>query len=95
MKNLRWLLHPQMVWGAVLCLVILAGWTEIRDAARHRGPGYVSYEQPDRTEKVSEDQYKRHHYGMGSMFIFLGLTCWVLVARSARDASSRSSGGVE
>ena len=79
-----------MLWGAVLGFVILGAFGQIEKAWHHRGAGYVTYEQPDRTEAVSESEYKRHKYVMGAMMLALGLLTWILVAKFARDASEKS-----
>jgi hypothetical protein len=60
MKNVKWILHPLMVWGAVLGFLIFGALGEIRGAWRHQGAGYVSHEEPGGTVKVGESDYKRH-----------------------------------
>jgi len=78
-----------MVWGAVLGFVIFSALGTIRDAWYHRGAGYVTYEQPDRTVKVAESQYKRHEYVMGGFMLALKLSLWIVVAKGSRDKSKR------
>ena len=79
-----------MIWGAVLGFFIFSGLGTIRDTWHHRGAGYVTYEQPERTEKVSESQYKRHQYVMGGLLLALGFFLWIVVARSARDKKEKT-----
>jgi len=82
----RWknLVNSNMIWGALLGWMIYAGAATILEAGRHQGPGYVTYEEPDRTVKVSEGEYHRHNYVMGGMLLALGLWFWSIVARSAK-----------
>ena len=75
---IRRLLNPFMLWGALLGFLIRGGYAEIQDTWRHHGPGVISYE--DGYEKVSEQQYKRHHYVMGGFGLAIGLGGWILVA---------------
>lgn len=85
MKTIKWLLNPLMIWGAVLGCCIFGSVGMLRDAARHRGRGYVWYEQPDRLEKVSENQYKRERYIGALLILSVAIWLWVITARNARD----------
>ena len=81
--------NPLMIWGAVLGFLIFSGLGMIRDAWNHRGAGAVTYEQPDRTVRVSEIEYKRHEYTMGGLMLALGLSLWVVLAKNAKDVSKQ------
>jgi hypothetical protein len=91
MKRVKWIFNPLMIWGAVLGFIIFNALGTIQDTWNHRGAAYVSYEQPDRTVKVAERQYKRNNYAAGVMMLSLGLIMWVVVARGARDEAAKTS----
>lgn len=74
-------LNPLMVWGAVLGWMIFGALGLIRDTWRHHGAGYVTYDEPDRTERVPEAEYKRHQYVEGGLLLALGLMGWGIVAK--------------
>ncbi len=95
MKRFKWIFNSFMIWGAVLGFVIFTSLGTIRDTWRHRGAGYVTYDEPERTERVAEGQYKRHNYVMGGFMLALGLSLWVVVAKSARDDSKKPQAGCE
>jgi len=89
MKRAKWIFNPLMIWGAVLGFIIFGALGKIRDAWHHQGAGLVTYEQPDRTVRVAEDQYKRHEYAMGGLLLVLGLSLWIVVAKGTRDNTKR------
>lgn len=89
MSRVKWIFNPLMIWGAVLGFLIFGGVGQIRDAWHHQGSGHVTYEQPERTVAVPENQYKRHEYTMGAFMLGIGLVLWVVLARNAKDASEK------
>jgi len=91
MSRAKWIFNPLMIWGAVLGFLIFSGVGQIQNAWRHRGVGYVTYEQPDRTVAVPENQYKRHEYTMGTFMLGIGLVVWVVVAKIAKGARGKNS----
>jgi hypothetical protein len=88
-RSVRWIFNSLMIWGAVLGFLIGGGAMEIQDTWRHQGLGIVWYEQPDRAEPVSEQQYKRHHYTMGGFMLILGLVLWIVIANGAKNESAK------
>ena len=72
-----------MLWGAALGYLIPTALSVISEAARHEGSGVVRYE--NHSERVGEQQYKRHYYAEGGIVLVLGVSFWVIVARVARD----------
>ena len=46
---MKWLFNSYMVWGAVLGFLIFSGINGIQDTWNHEGPGYVFYDEPERT----------------------------------------------
>lgn len=90
MKVVGWLLNWQMLWGAVLGWMILAGLEMVGEGASHRGPGYVWYEHSGSSEKVPEAQYRRHQYAGGFGLVFVGVTLWCVLARGvAKEEEKR------
>jgi hypothetical protein len=89
-SRVKWIFNPLMIWGAVLGFLIFGGVGQIRDACHHQGTGYVTYEQPERTVAVSENQYKRHEYTMGALMLGIGLVVWVVLAKNAKDAREKN-----
>lgn len=85
MKRLKWIFNSLMIWGAVLGFLIFGALGKMRDAWHHQGPGPVTYEEPDRTVRVAENQYKRHEYVMGGLMLAVGLYLWIVLAKGARD----------
>ena len=81
----KWIFNSLMVWGAMLGFVIFGALDTIGVALNHEGPGYVTYEEPDRTELVSESKFKRNRFAMGGMMLALGVGFWVGVAKYAND----------
>jgi len=88
--RLKWVFNPYMIWGAVLGFLIFSGIGQIQNAWWHKGPGPVTYEEPYRTEVVSEAQYKRHEYTMGGMMLVIGLSLWIAVAKDAKGDDKKS-----
>ena len=73
-EQLPWFLDRRMIWGAVLGWLICSGYSLIRNAANHHGPGVVYIGEFAEIEKnVSESEYKTHNYVGGSMMIGLGV----------------------
>jgi hypothetical protein len=84
-RGLKWLFNRMLI-GAVLGWMIIAGVSDLFDAAHHLGRGTVNYEAPYREEIVSESEYKRHHYAQDGMMIALGLVGWgIFFAYAFRD----------
>ena len=83
--NMKWILNPLMLWGAILGFFIFSSLGALQEAWRHEGPGGVFYEQPDRVETRSEAMYKRHEYSNNGMMLLLGVFLWVFVAHRYRD----------
>jgi hypothetical protein len=81
----RWIFNSLMIWGAVLGFLIGLAAVEIQNTWRHQGSGIIWYEQPDRAERVSENQYKRYHYGTCGFFLILGLVLWISIANRAKN----------
>lgn len=80
-----------MLWGAVLGYFIVGGYLQIERGWWHQGPGVVSYETGDR--KVSEEQFKRDHYGGGGLLFGLGLMLWFFIAKKTEnDEAERGAG---
>ena len=83
-----------MLLGAGLGWLIATSALHIRDTTRHKGPGVVEYgdgeRSPERSEEVSENQYKRHNYVMAGMMLWLGLLGWFMVAKTARDNTAKA-----
>jgi len=91
MKHLKWIFNPLMIWGAILGFVIFGAVGKIQDTWRHSGEGYINYEEPDRTVKTAESEYKRHEYIGAGIMLALGLFLWMTVAKGSRK-DSRSDG---
>jgi hypothetical protein len=89
MKHLKWIFNPLMIWGAILGFVIFGALGQIQDAWHHTGAGYINYEEPDRTEKTTEFDYKRHKYATAAMMLSVGLFLWIVVAKGSRANSHR------
>lgn len=85
---MRWLFNSLMIWGAVLGYLIFSGIGGIQDTWRHKDPGPVFYEQPDRVETVKESQYKRHEYTKNGILLITGVIMWIIVAKSSRNKSN-------
>jgi hypothetical protein len=90
MKHLKWILNPLMIWGAVLGFVIFGAVGQIQDAWHHTGAGYINYEEPDRTVKTTDFEYKRHEYATAAMMLSVGLFLWIVIAKGSR---ANSQGG--
>jgi len=88
-NNMKWIFNPLMIWGAVLGFLIFSGIGLIQDTWRHHGPGHVWYEQPDRMEKVPENQYKRHEYVSGGLLLAVGLGLWIVIANGAKKGNKK------
>ncbi len=88
-------LNAQMLWGAALGWLILGAAGELLRVSRHDGPGVVWYgdgeHSPERSEQVSEWQYKRHHGASPALLLMVGLTVWFFVARSAAAKEAAAS----
>ena len=86
---MKWLFNSYMVWGAVLRFLIFSGINGIQDTWNHEGPGYVFYDEPERTkELIPENEYKRNKYVSNSFMVLLGLILWVIVARSDNNTKN-------
>ena len=91
MKSVKWIFNPFMIWGALLGWLIFASVGLLRDTWRHPGAGRLFYEQPDRMERVAENQYKRTRYVEGSFMLAIGVFLWIVVAKSARHSDQSSN----
>jgi hypothetical protein len=67
--------------------LIVGGINRIIDARTHKEGGYVFYEEPDRNEYTSNEEYKNHEYTAGYGMIFVGgifLLCTFLIFKEKR-----------
>jgi hypothetical protein len=79
-----------MLAGAFAGLMMWFVFVNLQEAWHHPGPGYVSYEEPERTERVSEGQYRRHKLAAGIMFLVLGISVgWSLQKSQEMQAGRR------
>jgi len=86
---MKWFFNRLMIWGAALGILIFGGLWQIQDAWQHHGSGYVTYEDPGGTEKVPENDYKRHKYINGGTLLFTGLFLWICIAKGEKDDSRK------
>ena len=87
-----WVLNRFMLLGAGLGIAIYFLTSDIVRVLHHKGPGYVTYggeETDEYTEKVSETEYKRHHFFYDGFLLVLTVLVWIEAAR--RAASSELS----
>lgn len=89
MSRVKGIFNTLMIVGAVSGYLIFSGVGQIQDAWHHKGAGYVTYEQPERTVAVPENEYKRHKYTMGMFMLGIGLVSWVLFAKNAENAREK------
>lgn len=85
MENLKWLINTKMLQGALAGVLMFCGAEQLQDTWRHRGPGYVTYGEPDRDVEVAEDEYKRDGYASGFVLLGVGIFFWVFYARGDKD----------
>jgi len=88
-RSVGWIFNYLMLWGAVLGFFIFGAVGTIQDTWRHKGPGSVFYEEPDRLERLSENEYKRHKYTMGAGMLILGLGIWIYIANIAKKEEAK------
>ena len=72
-----------MFWGAVFGWVMVTGVQYLVETANHQGPGILIHggeRAPEWEERVSEKEYKRHHYSQAALWLGFGLCLWFLLA---------------
>ena len=87
--NTAWVLNRFMLLGAALGIAIFSLVSDIVRVAKHRGPGYVTYgdeDHDDYTEKVSESEYKRHHFFYEGLVLVFIVSAWIEGARRAASS---------
>ena len=84
-----WLLKSVIVWSAIAGVLIFLGIQKLQETYHHRGPGWVSYGDGQRSPEFEsvedESTYKRQHYVGGVIVLGTGLFMWYGVAKSLRD----------
>ena len=84
-----WIFNVLMLCGAGLGIFMSDAAFDIIDTYWHDGPGIIEYHDDDRgkdyVEKVSEREYKRHHYGQSGVILVLGALFWVGIADWAKN----------
>ncbi len=85
---MKWVFNSQLVWGAVLGVHFFIFIGDLRNTYNHHGPGPRFYEEPDRTEIVSESEYKRNEYTMSGFLIIIVVSTWIYLANHAKKSDN-------
>ena len=73
-----------MMWFAFCGLLTFIGIATIHDAWCHKGSGTISYETGDE-RPVTNAEYKRHQYTMGTMWLVLGIIPYTVGISALRE----------